>query len=783
MTIKRTLSRVLLRTRNFILGTGSRKEIKVRNSVGMGFAVTAAALALVVANPIVPAATAGTIRSGSGADSCTVDVGNTANASVTKNGNYCLVWVTNSTTVSVPNYVSSVGIIVVGGGAGGFADGGSGGSGGEVRYNSAQTVTAGSTATINVGAGGAGGSWSASTAPGTGGATTVSGAGMSYTANGGNIGSGWGNSVGPSGGSGGSGGTGAAGGAAGGGPGGQCTPYNLGTAGSGGPTVSIGGLTNYQFSGGGGGGIGANTYNSASYYGLGPAGGGGGGGRGANLRYAVDGSTWRDGASAGQDGFYFGAGGGGGAACDAYASGQNGTYQRTAGGSGYKGVVVMSWLANKLTLTQAPDGCLSNVTEACLTSAKVQVQDPNGANLSTSGLTVSIVSTTAGTLGGTTSVTTDASGVATFNNFWITGSTVGTSVTITFETPGYRNTQATFTLRGYAESLTVVSGSTDTTGFFYGTTGVWLATSTNSNISVTTLANELANRDVTLRAASPTLGNGTVTWSNNAVMTEGAAATRTLNIQASNSFQMTSGGRMTSTGQPLNVIINTNMDATNGGMIHIDGSASAYAIETNGGHVALGGGGTSSTTSWNGLTIPSGAATGYAAASGGTGSWWGVELGVNTDIANQKLIKTSGGSFRANGLAYGINNISTIYGVAWESGTIDTGAGSIAVYGNTSGAPNPATNDNWGIGLGANRGNSNDVAKIVTTGTVLLNGAFGTAGTSNAWGVNLSYADIDAGSSTITVNGANASYIGAGNTFRSPLVVSPTSAGVTVGGA
>ena len=777
MAFKQAVLAALSRTQKFVMGKAGHKARTIRKNIGIGLAATAAAVVFIAANPIAPAATAGTIRSGTGSDACTVDIGNTSYGWIEKNGNWCNVWITSGTTVRIPSSVSSMGILVVGGGAGGFGDGGSGGGGGEVRVNASQAVTAGGTATISVGAAGGAGVWGGS-APGTGGQTTVSGAGLSYTANGGNTGSGWGNSSGAAGGSGGSGGTGYTGGAGGGGPGGSCNPLNWGGPGGTITSFTFGGINALQVSGGGGGGTGANTLNSNSYYGLGAAGGSGGGGRGANLRYATDDVTWVNGASAGHNATYYGGGGGGGAACDSYANGSgNGTYQRTNGGAGYQGLVIMSWQENKLAFNQVPDGCLSNVAEACLQSAKVQLQDFNNNNVYTSGLTITIVSSSSGTLGGTLTANTDASGIATFNNFWITGLSVGNTSTLTFEIPGWRNIQTTVTLKAYAETLNVVSGSTDSNGAFFASTGKWLATAATSNVSVTSLANELANRDVTLRAASTTASAGNIAWSSSAVMSATLSSAKTLNLISSGNFYLTSGGRMTATGAALNVLIDANFDNSQGGMVGIDGATAAYAVETNGGWVYIGGG--SATTTWNGVTVPSGYAEGYAAANG---SWWGIQFGVNQDRANALVIKTNGGAFKASGQASASSGVTALYGIAWEGGKIDTGAGTFTMVGTTSGSPSVATNDNFGIGIGANRSSANDVPVLVTTASATFTGSVGTSGTSNANGVWAAYADLDTGSASITFAGTGRSSIGPGNTFRSSLIVNP-SANANVYGA
>lgn len=220
-----------------------RKSSKLsRRRLGMISGSALALLGLVIAgNLLSPPAYGVTIRSSTGSDACTVDVGNAAYANVSKNGDYCVVTVTTSTAVTLPSYVNTIGIVVVGGGGGGGTDGGAGGSGGETRYSAAQGVAAGGTATVTVGAGGAGAVWSAG-AGANGSPTTVSGAGLSYTANGGYVGGGW-NSCsiryGSAGGSGGTGGTSATGGTGGNGTLNGCPSsggFSSGGTGGNGPT-------------------------------------------------------------------------------------------------------------------------------------------------------------------------------------------------------------------------------------------------------------------------------------------------------------------------------------------------------------------------------------------------------------------------------------------------------------------------------------------------------------------------------------------------------------------
>jgi hypothetical protein len=166
-------------------------------------------------------------------------------------------------------------------------------------------------------------------------------------------GSGWLSNTGGAGGSGGSGGTGGAnGGRGGGGPGGICNPIGYGQAGNSGPQIS-----GAFYGGGGGGGMGADTSNGGVAF-NGAAGGSGGGGRGANYKKEVVTFNTIDGASRGEDGAVnTGGGGGAGSACNARGAmylGYDGYSQRTAGGRGADGRVVISYTT--LTTPGAPTG-------------------------------------------------------------------------------------------------------------------------------------------------------------------------------------------------------------------------------------------------------------------------------------------------------------------------------------------------------------------------------------------------------------------------------------------
>lgn len=283
-----------------------------------------------------------------GSAPCIQIVDNPTGVIVTQVGNDCVVKFTSGTVIwTMPTGVSALDVLAVGGGGGGGGDGGAGGGGGEIR--SATRISPTSTSvTISIGEGGAGGSWFSSTTGLNGSETTISG-GLAFTANGGIGGGGWQNTTGGAGGSGGSGGSGTNGQQGGGGPA-NCTPFGsiyLGQSPSGVVYSDLITGATQDYGGGGGGGFGAETNNAGDAQ-LGAAGGGtNSGGRGANYKLEIDGVTAINGASAGQAGFAnTGGGGGGGSACNAegaMAAGRDGVTQRTAGGNGGSGVVILRY--------------------------------------------------------------------------------------------------------------------------------------------------------------------------------------------------------------------------------------------------------------------------------------------------------------------------------------------------------------------------------------------------------------------------------------------------------
>lgn len=283
----------------------------------------------------------------------------------------------------IPSRVSDMQVLAVGGGGGGGMDGGSGGGGGELRFSNSFSVSSLESLTIKIGSGGSGGTYTPYVAADTGTATTIKSAGVIiFQANAGQGGNTWaGSGPGLSGGAGGTsgiGGTGTPGQTGGRGPTASClsstivgeSPNSALT-----PTNSITG-SEVNYGGGGGGGITNNSRGSWETATVGAAGGGTSGGQGASYRLQLNGnpSPSGKGTSKGGNGTAnTGGGGGGGGACSShsnsgatlstsetwdgitYSAGLtvDGRVQRTSGGNGADGVVIISYTLDPLPNDQA----------------------------------------------------------------------------------------------------------------------------------------------------------------------------------------------------------------------------------------------------------------------------------------------------------------------------------------------------------------------------------------------------------------------------------------------
>ena len=267
------------------------------------------------------------------------------------------------TAWTVPAGVTSVQVLVVGGGGGGGSDMGGGGGGGGVIYNGAYAVTPGASVTVTIGGGGAGAAAGVSQARGVSGGNSVF---DTLTAiGGGGGGSEYSSNAAPP----------ASGGSGGGVAGGLYQTGGTGTAGQG-NNGSSGGGTWYPGGGGGAGGTGSNQENggpgrmyaitgTALYWGGGGGGsgysscggnGGIGGGGGGAVCTTTGGAGINNGAAGG--GGVISAqtntpGGNGGANTGGGGGGGSHYNSNNKGGNGGSGIVVVSYGAPSITLSQS----------------------------------------------------------------------------------------------------------------------------------------------------------------------------------------------------------------------------------------------------------------------------------------------------------------------------------------------------------------------------------------------------------------------------------------------
>jgi ABC-type Co2+ transport system permease subunit len=450
-------------------------------------------------------------------------------------------------------------VVVVGAGGGGGTDGGSGGGGGEVRSSTSYSISGISALRIAVGVGGNSGIW------GTAGGTprSASSGTASYIkrtdnttlllANGGGAGNGWGGGSATAGGVGGSGGSGGSGtnGQTGGAGAAGCTSTSVTLGGSPSGTLFSTSITGtaIDFGGGGGGGNATNVWN-ASLRTLGRAGGGTSGGAGANYGKALDGTDIQGSSRGGPGRANSGGGGGGGTACDSYGaygstltsavtvdgvtypSGTtvDGSLQRTNGGQGANGVVLLSFA--KITPTfSAWSGVTKNYGDASYSVAAPTVTNSLAGTFTYASGTTSVISVSGTTLnvvgGGSATITATFTPTDTTN--YTTATTTHTvtvnkiNQTLTFGTTSYakkyNETQSVLATAPGAGSITYSAGSS-TACSVNSLTGIVTITASSGTCIITAsiatdqnynLANSSNSVSITVRMASSTVNLGIAT--------------------------------------------------------------------------------------------------------------------------------------------------------------------------------------------------------------------------------------------------------------------------------
>lgn len=241
-----------------------------------------------------------------------------------------------------------------------------------------------------------------------------------------------------------------------------------------------------------------------------------------------------------------------------------------------------------------------------------------------------------------------------------------------------------------AARVNIASGIHITTAASQGTTGEWLidpynitiaasgasgtayadtfTSAATSTILASDLTAALTNNNVTIQTggtAGDAQGSGDITVA--ASISKSGATTTTLTLKAHNDIIVNAGVDITATGGALNVVFNSDSDATGGGRILMgNGSVGSpsNSITSNGGNITLSGG----------TDVTTGYAKGYASGNA-TYSGNGVVLSGTT-------LNSSGGNIVIRGEGADTIASNGVDGVWFRTGTyIDSGTGTISVNG------------------------------------------------------------------------------------------------------
>lgn len=244
--------------------------------------------------------------------------------------------------------------------------------------------------------------------------------------------------------------------------------------------------------------------------------------------------------------------------------------------------------------------------------------------------------------------------------------------------------------------------------------------------AVTTTGVQTYNGNITLGAASTTLtqtnADTDFTLQTGKSITNATNANASLLIKTTRDINMASGSAISSSTGALAVTLNSDSDATNGGMIWLQtagGTAAGASISSNGGNITLSGGTDVTTgyaqgrtsTNGNGITLDEATLN----SSGGNILLRGKgSTGAPTAIASKDNLASS---TNTNGVR--------LHG----SNTINTGAGTLSVYGVAQG-----TGASNGIEL-SQTGTTTIQSSNATANAILLDGSSSNAAASDGFGV------------------------------------------------
>ena len=255
----------------------------------------------------------------------------------------------------------------------------------------------------------------------------------------------------------------------------------------------------------------------------------------------------------------------------------------------------------------------------------------------------------------------------------------------------------------FGQDLTISSsGQTGTSGTNWSISGNTLTVSGTANVNASVIENHLnGGNDLHVDVST-----GSVTCLQNIAYTGATTQTLTVNTKRTQTWN----GTVSATGSgALNLVLGSNNNG-NSGPININQN-----ISTNGGHFFIAGGWTSSgTTTWNGLTVPSGQANNYTAG----------EEGINVSSC---AINTNGGDLLFKGRSYYSGSTpSEEYGIYLNSCTITTGAGNQEYVGDITGV----INNGSGVRVSSN---SAAVNLETTSGTITITGTGDDSNSGGQW--------------------------------------------------
>jgi hypothetical protein len=303
---------------------------------------------------------------------------------------------------------------------------------------------------------------------------------------------------------------------------------------------------------------------------------------------------------------------------------------------------------------------------------QVALEDEGGNILAQSGVIITAsLDSGPGSLTGTLTATTNASGIATFNNIIITAAQGGKH-TIKFTNPNYVPAVSSYlncsVVPTASSTITIVQSGGTSCG--WSVSNNIISAQTSLSINVSEIENLLQDNNVTVSASGDIVLDATID--------PALRATRTLTLKANGSIAFKQLSKISPTLSALNLLIWSDADASGSGDVFFEATSSytnPVTILTNGGHLWIGGG--SITSTWNGLVVGDGYATGGTLTrTVGVGN-----MHTNGITIQATDIQTSGGHILMRGKSASGNSPTNFSGGVYllGNGSMNSGGGNIEI--------------------------------------------------------------------------------------------------------